>query len=111
MADLSGRIAEVLREHQWSIITDRCRCEDPATRGEWPAHAAEAVVAAVRAGLVDPLRERFKDGEAALLVLASGKSYAPERARVTGKAQGLNLALSYLDEQLRVGVLGEEQER
>lgn len=35
-------LAEVLAAHRWSIITHRCRCEDPATMGEWAQHVSDA---------------------------------------------------------------------
>lgn len=29
-----------IAKHRWSVITHRCRCEDPATFDEWPEHIA-----------------------------------------------------------------------
>lgn len=47
MSDLAARIAEILRAHQWRKYEDRCRCDDPGTYDEYPAHLAALVAAAV----------------------------------------------------------------
>ncbi|MEN6546310.1 MAG: hypothetical protein ABFE07_09740 [Armatimonadia bacterium] len=53
MPDLRTVLTETLREHQWSFIKHGCRCGDPGTVNEWPAHAADALLGLPGVAVVD----------------------------------------------------------
>lgn len=56
-------LQEVLAAHQWSFIKHGCRCDEPATYGEWAAHVTEAVRAAGLAVVELPKPEADDDGQ------------------------------------------------
>ena len=45
MTDIRTQLAEAQREHQWRKYDDRCRCGNPGTYDEHPAHLADVLLA------------------------------------------------------------------
>jgi len=92
--------------HVASVEAHAETCERVAMAQAERAEAAEAKVPAAKAEgaaeALDALRERLVAAEQRLRELAPTFWESVERERVSGKAQGMQLALSYVDEITRL---------
>ena len=105
--DLTVRITEILRKHQWRKYEDRCRCDDPGTYDEHPDHVAALIAQAAeqyyRPGIetVEQL-DALPDG---VVVASSADTFAARFDRVHGVIFGHDQPFRWLSLQLPVRVL------
>lgn len=60
--------------------------------------------------MIERLRERLVEAEKRLFVMAEEAEPFLEKMRLKGKEQGVRLALSYLDEEVRMAVDESEED-
>jgi hypothetical protein len=102
MSGLTDRIAEVLREHYPG---------NPAYRWEWAAGVAAAVAAELQPAEWGDLKQRLERAARTLDSMYRNALHPsdPGMSRLAGKAEGIRLALSYMDEYERMSVWSEVQ--